>query len=164
MTRKTGTVVTGIRAPFISQGDDLVDIVVSSVLDVSEIKDSDVIAVTESIVAVSQGNFVSIDSVAEDIISKFGKDEHIGVVFPILSRNRFAQILKGISKGAKKVTVLLNYPQDEVGNPIMDMKNWNHYSHSPSKDERQFTGREFRAKYGEYIHEFTKIDYIDLYE
>jgi len=161
--RRTGTIVTGVRLPFISQGDDLADIVVSSVLGVSKIKDSDVVAVTESIVAVSQGNFASVESIGEDVESKFGKDKHIGVVFPILSRNRFAQILKGISKGAKKITVLLNYPQDEVGNPIMDLKRWNPYSISDAPGS-QFTGKEFRAKYGEYVHEFTKLDYIDMYE
>jgi hypothetical protein len=114
-------------------------------------------------VAVSQGNFAHIDAIAGDVESKFGKDRHIGVVFPLLSRNRFAQILRGISRGAKKITVLLNYPQDEVGNPIMDLKKWNPYSHFPNTGEPQFTGREFRDKYGEYVHEFTKIDYIDLY-
>ena len=162
MTRKTGTVVTGVRLPFISQGDDLVDIVVSSVLDVSKIKESDVVAITESIVAVSQGNFAPITAIGKDVESKFGKDMHIGVVFPILSRNRFAQLLKGISHGAKKITVLLNYPQDEVGNPIMDLKRWNPYSVDNGQSE--YTGKEFRKKYGEYIHEFTGIDYIQLYE
>ncbi|MCL1904846.1 MAG: coenzyme F420-0:L-glutamate ligase [Methanomassiliicoccaceae archaeon] len=160
--RRTGTVVSGVRLPFISQGDDLVDIVVSSVLDVGEIKESDVVAVTESIVAISQGNFASLESVGKDVEMKFGKDKHIGVVFPIMSRNRFAQILKGISKGAKKITVLLNYPQDEVGNPIMDLKKWNPYTLSDAKG--QYTGKEFRKKYGEYTHEFTKLDYIQLYE
>jgi hypothetical protein len=163
MTRRTGTVASGIRMPFIARGDDLADIVVSNILDVCNIKDSDVVAVTESILAVSQGNFASVDSVGKDVEKKFGKGRHIGVVFPILSRNRFAQILKGISKGAKKITVLLNYPQDEVGNPIMDIKRWNPYSHSPSKDELKFTGKEFRERYGEYVHEFTKIDYIEFY-
>ncbi|MDR0198467.1 MAG: coenzyme F420-0:L-glutamate ligase [Methanomassiliicoccaceae archaeon] len=162
MTRRTGTVVSGIRMPFISRGDDLADMIVSNVLGVSDVTDSDVIAVTESIVAVSQGNFASVDDIAKDVELKFGKDKHIGIVFPILSRNRFAQILRGISKGAKKVTVLLNYPQDEVGNPIMDLKRWNPYNHVP--DAEQYTGKEFRKKYGEYVHEFTKLDYIDLYE
>jgi len=164
MTRRTGTVVTGIRMPFIQQGDDLVDLVVSNVLDVCEIKESDVIAVTESILAVSQGNFAPLEAIGEDVRYKFGDDKHIGVVFPILSRNRFAQILRGISKGAKKITVLLNYPQDEVGNPIMDMKKWNPYTFSTLGEASQYTGKEFRAKFGEYVHEFTKIDYIDLYE
>jgi hypothetical protein len=162
MTRRTGTIVSGVRMPFIQQGDDLVDLVVSNILEVSEIKDSDVIAVTESILAISQGNFAHLDAIAEDVEQKFGKNKHIGVVFPIMSRNRFAQILRGISKGAKKITVLLNFPQDEVGNPIMDLKKWNPYS--PNDDGSQYTGREFRAKYGEYVHEFTKIDYIELYE
>ncbi|MCL2147991.1 MAG: coenzyme F420-0:L-glutamate ligase [Methanomassiliicoccaceae archaeon] len=162
MKRRTGTVVSGIRLPFISQGDDLVGIVVSSVLGAAEVRDGDVVAVTESIVAISQGNFAHIDSIAEDVESRFGKDRHIGVVFPILSRNRFAQILRGISKGAKKITVLLNYPQDEVGNPIMDLKRWDPYGNGDGG--RLFTGREFREEYGEYVHEFTKIDYIDLYE
>jgi hypothetical protein len=161
MKRRTGTIVTGIRMPFFSQGDDLVDIVVSNILDVTEINDNDVIAITESIVAVTQGNFASVDSIARDVELKFGKDRHIGVVFPIFSRNRFAQLLKGISKGAKKVTVLLNYPQDEVGNPIMDLKRWNPYT--MHTDGPQFTGKEFRKRYGEYFHEFTKLDYIDLY-
>ena len=162
MKRRTGTIVTGVRLPFISQGDDLADIVVSHVLDVAKIEESDVVAITESIVAISQGNFAPLDSIAKDVELKFGKDRHIGVVFPILSRNRFAQILKGISGGAKKITVLLNYPQDEVGNPIMDLKKWNPYNNDAGG--QQFTGREFREKYGEYVHEFTKIDYIELYE
>ena len=163
MKRMTGTTATGIRMPFISRGDDLADIIVSNILNVSKINDNDVVAVTESIVAISQGNFASIDSVAKDVELKFGKDKHIGVVFPILSRNRFAQILRGISKGAKKITVLLNYPQDEVGNPIIDLRKWNHYDHSSNSKGSQFTSKEFRKKYGEYVHEFTKIDYIDLY-
>jgi hypothetical protein len=158
MTRKTGTVVSGVRMPFFAPGDDLVDIVVSKILDLTQIKDNDVIAITESIVAVTQGNFASVDAIAKDVESKFGKDKHIGVVFPILSRNRFAQLLRGIAKGANKITVLLNYPQDEVGNPIMDLTKWNPYNYSPKKDEMQFTGKEFRKKYGEYLHEFTKID------
>jgi F420-0:gamma-glutamyl ligase len=163
MTRKVGTVVSGVRLPFISQGDDLADIVVSSVLGVCDVKDDDVIAITESIVAISQGNLAHIDSIAEDVISKFGKDQHIGVVFPIMSRNRFAQLLKGISKGAKRITVLLNYPQDEVGNPIMDMKKWDPYD-LIDIGTTQFTGREFRERYGEYVHEFTNLDYIEVYE
>jgi len=148
--------------PFICRGDDLVDIVVSNILEVSEIKESDVIAVTESIVAVSQGNFASVEDISRDVEKKFGKDKHIGIVFPILSRNRFVQILRGISGGAKKITVLLNYPQDEVGNPIMDLKRWNPYNYVP--EAKQYTGKEFRKKYGEYVHEFTKLDYIELYE
>ncbi|MCL2786272.1 MAG: coenzyme F420-0:L-glutamate ligase [Methanomassiliicoccaceae archaeon] len=163
MKRKVGTVVTGVRMPFISQGDDLADLVVSNILGVCEIREDDVVAVTESIVAISQGNLAHIDSIADDVISKFGKDSHIGVVFPILSRNRFAQILRGISKGAKKITVLLNYPQDEVGNPVMDMRGWNPYDHTTA-DSEQFTGKEFRDRYGKYVHEFTNLDYIDLYE
>jgi hypothetical protein len=164
MTRRTGTIVTGIRTPFVSEGDDLVDIVVSNVLSVSEISENDVVAITESIVAISQGNFAHIDMIGKDVESKFGREAHIGVVFPILSRNRFVQLLRGISKGAKKVTVLLNFPQDEVGNPIMDLKRWNPYSYSPEKERPHFTGKEFRERYGEYVHEFTKIDYIELYE
>jgi F420-0:gamma-glutamyl ligase len=115
-------------------------------------------------VAVSQGNFAHINDIADDVKKKFGKDAHIGVVFPILSRNRFAQILRGISMGAKKITVLLNYPQDEVGNPIMDLAKWDPYDQPPGSDKLQFTGKEFRKKFGEYVHEFTKLDYIDLYE
>jgi len=163
MTRRTGTVVSGVRMPYIVPGNDLPDLVVTNVLEVSKVKESDVIAVTESIVATTQGNFASIDDIGKDVEAKFGKDAHIGVVFPIISRNRFSQLLKGISKGAKKVTVLLNYPQDEVGNPIMDMTKWDPYDLSVKKGEEQFTGKEFRKKYGEYFHEFTKLDYIDLY-
>ncbi|MDR0335211.1 MAG: coenzyme F420-0:L-glutamate ligase [Methanomassiliicoccaceae archaeon] len=162
MTRRTGTVVSGIRMPFIARGDDLADIVVSNILDVCKITDTDVIAVTESIVAVSQGNFASVGDISRDVERKFGKDQHIGIVFPILSRNRFVQILRGIAGGAKRITVLLNYPQDEVGNPIMDLKRWNPYDHVP--DAKQYTGKEFRKRYGEYVHEFTKLDYIELYE
>jgi len=164
MTRRTGTVVSGIRMPFFSPGDNLVDIVVTNILEVSKITDSDIVAITESIVAVTQGNFASVDHIARDVERKFGKNEHVGIVFPIFSRNRFAQILRGISMGAEKITVLLNYPQDEVGNPIMDLKKWNPYNYVPDPKEKQFTGKEFRKKYGEYVHEFTKLDYIDLYE
>lgn len=120
MERKVGTVSRGIRCPIIRQGDDLAKIVVDSVIDASseegfEIRDRDVVAVTESVVARAQGNYASVEAIAEDVREKLG-GETIGVIFPILSRNRFAICLRGIAMGAKKVVLMLSYPSDEVGN------------------------------------------------
>ena len=123
MERKVGTISRGIRCPIIREGDNLAEIVVDSVLDAAEsegfeIRDRDVISVTESVVARAQGNYASIDAIAGDVKAKLG-GETIGVIFPILSRNRFSICLKGIAKGAKKVVLMLSYPSDEVGNSLV---------------------------------------------
>ena len=125
MERKVGTISRGIRCPIIREGDNLAEIVVDSVLDAAEsegfeIRDRDVISVTESVVARAQGNYASIDAIAEDVRAKLG-GETIGVIFPILSRNRFSICLKGIARGAKKVVLMLSYPSDEVGNSLVSL-------------------------------------------
>ena len=125
MERKIGTVSRGVRCPIIREGDDIASIVVNSVLEAAEsegfsLRDRDVVAVTESVVARSQGNYASVDAIAKDVKNKLG-GETVGVIFPILSRNRFAICLKGIAMGAKKVVLMLNYPSDEVGNALVSL-------------------------------------------
>ena len=127
MSRMVGTVSRGVRAPIIRSGDDLVEIVTASVLEAAnqpkdgfEIRDRDVVAMTEAIVARAQGNYASTDDIAADVKTKLG-GETVGVIFPILSRNRFAVCLRGIAKGAKKVVLMLSYPSDEVGNHLIDL-------------------------------------------
>ena len=165
MSRCVGTTSRGIRLPIIKQGDDLASIVVNSVLEASKsepftIKDRDVIAITESVVARSQGNYASVDDIAEDIHNKFG-DGPLGVIFPILSRNRFAILLKGMARGVKKIVLMLSYPSDEVGNALLtyddlDDKGVNPYSDVLSIDK-------YRELFGHKVHEFTGVDYIDYY-
>ena len=166
MSRHVGTVSVGIRLPIIKKGSDLASIVVDSVLAAEEdgfkIKDRDVIAITESIVARSQGNYAKISDIADDVKNKFGKDAEIGVIFPILSRNRFSILLKGIALGVKKIYLMLSYPSDEVGNSFLsydelDAKGVNPYSDVLSLDE-------FRKLFGRKVHEFTGVDYIDYYQ
>ena len=166
MSRHVGTVSVGIRLPIIKKGSDLASIVVDSVLAAEEdgfkIKDRDVIAITESIVARSQGNYAKISDIADDVKNKFGKDATIGVIFPILSRNRFSILLKGIALGVKKIYLMLSYPSDEVGNSFLsydelDAKGVNPYSDVLSLDE-------FRKLFGKKVHEFTGVDYIDYYQ
>lgn len=163
--RHLGVQAHGVRLPIISKGDDLPNIVVQSVLDATSsinftLKNTDVIGITEAIVAKSQGNYATTDDIATDIKEKF-PDGVVGLVFPILSRNRFLNILKGISKGANKVYLLLQHPSDEVGNPIMDLSILDDV-------EDQIKGlnsaSEFRKIVGEFVHPFTNIDYIKLYE
>ena len=125
MERVVGTVVRGLRGPIINEGDDIVQIVVDTALNAAkvegyEIQDKDIITVTESVVARAQGNYATIDQIATDIKGKFG-DDTIGVIFPILSRNRFSNILRGVARGAKKVVLMLSYPSDEVGNHLVDI-------------------------------------------
>ena len=125
MSRMIGTVSRGVRAPIIRQGDDIVEIVTSSVLDAAkdgnfEIADRDIVAMTEAIVARAQGNYASVDDIAQDVKTKFG-GETVGVIFPILSRNRFAICLRGFAKGAKKIVLMLSYPSDEVGNHLISL-------------------------------------------
>lgn len=166
MTRTLGTEVKGIRAPIVKKGDNLVKIVVDSILTSSEkegyfLRDKDVIGVTESLVARAQGNYVTIDEVAADINRKFKGD--IGVVFPILSRNRFSIILKAIAKTGKKIHILLSYPSDEVGNPLMDIEKMYDLNINPHSDI--LTEEKYRELFGEKVsHNFTGIDYIKFYK
>ena len=165
MERLVGTVSRGIRCKIIKEGDDLANIVVNSVIDASkesnfEIKDKDVIAITESVVARAQGNYATINDIALDVKNKFNSDT-IGVIFPILSRNRFAIVLKGIATGVKKIFLMLSYPSDEVGNSLLtydelDEKNVNPYSDV-------LTLKQYRELFGYKKHEFTGVDYIDYY-
>ncbi|MCR1897538.1 coenzyme F420-0:L-glutamate ligase [Irregularibacter muris] len=166
MERMIGTVVRGIRTPIINKGDILTDIVVDSVLKASQsegfsIRDKDIVAVTESVVARAQGNYASVDDIAKDISSKFGEDT-IGVVFPILSRNRFAICLRGIAKGAKKIVLMLSYPSDEMGNHIIEMDALDEKGINPWTDV--LTESQFRQCFGYNKHTFTGVDYIDYYK
>ncbi len=166
MERKVGTVVRGVRAPIIREGDDLVSIVVNSVLEAKEsegfsINDNDIIAITEAVVARAQGNYASIDDIAADVKSKFN-DEPIGVIFPILSRNRFATVLKGIAKATKKVVLMLSYPSDEVGNHLVDMDAIDRNNINPWSDI--LSEEQFREYFGRPIHQFTGTDYIEYYK
>jgi len=165
--RLTGTTAIGIRLPIIGPGDDLVSITADHVIKVTELegkplKDGDIIGVTEGIVAKAEGNFATCDHIATDVRSKFG-DEEIGLVFPMLSRNRFLNILKGISRGAKKLHVLLNYPNDEVGNPVMDIDILDDVR--DKLGGKMATADEFYAACGgAYKHVFTDVDYVELYK
>ena len=166
MERVVGTVVRGLRCPIIKEGDKIEDIVVESVLKASEaegftINDKDIVTVTESIVARAQGNYASIDNIATDIKAKFG-DDTIGVIFPILSRNRFAICLRGIAKGAKKIVLMLSYPSDEVGNHLVDLDMLDDKGVNPWTDV--LTEQEFRNLFGYNKHPFTGVDYIDYYK
>lgn len=166
MERIVGTVVRGLRAPIVKQGDNISEIVIDSVLKASQIegfsiRDKDVVAMTESVVARAQGNYASIDAIAKDINSKFGEDT-IGVIFPILSRNRFAICLRGIAKGAKKIVLMLGYPSDEVGNHLVDIDALDEKGVNPWTDV--LTEKQFRDYFGYIKHTFTGVDYIDYYK
>lgn len=166
MERITGTIVRGLRAPIIHSGDDISQIVVDSVLNASkaegfEIKDRDVVAVTESVVARAQGNYAGIDAIAKDVRQKFG-NAAIGVIFPILSRNRFAICLRGIAKGASKIILMLSYPSDEVGNHLVGIDMLDEKGVNPWTDV--LTLEQFRQNFGYIRHTFTGIDYIDYYK
>lgn len=163
--RKVGTVSRGIRCPIIREGDDLAAIVSNSVLEAAEsegfsLRDRDVISITESIVARAQGNYASIDNIAKDVKEKLG-GETIGVIFPILSRNRFAICLKGIAKGAKKVVLMLSYPSDEVGNALVSLDKIDDAGINPYSDV--LTLERYRELFGENKHEFTGVDYVEYY-
>ena len=165
MERKVGTVSRGIRCPIIREGDDLTKIVVDSVLEAAEaegfaIRDRDVVAVTESVVARAQGNYASVEAIAEDVRTKLG-GETIGVIFPILSRNRFAICLRGIAKGAKKVVLMLSYPSDEVGNELVSLDKLDEAGINPYSDV--LTLERYRELFGENIHPFTGVDYVSYY-
>jgi hypothetical protein len=164
--RITGTVAMGLRTPIINMGDDLVSIVVDTVLKASEtkcfaIRDRDIVAVTESVLARAQGNYAGIDAIAQDIKEKFGKDT-IGVIFPILSRNRFATCLRGIAKGARKIILVLSYPSDEVGNHLIDPDLLDEKGINPYTDTLSL--KQFRELFGHNKHAFTGVDYIEYYK
>ena len=166
MERVVGTVARGLRCPIINEGDNIEEIVVDSVLKASEVEglkinDKDIVAITESIVARAQGNYATVDHIAKDIHSKFG-DDTIGVIFPILSRNRFGNCLRGIAKGAKKIVIMLSYPSDEVGNHLVDLDLLDEKGINPWTDV--LTEEEFRHHFGYSKHAFTGIDYIDYYK
>ena len=165
MERRVGTISRGVRCPIIREGDDLVQIVSTSVIEAAEIegfelRDRDVIALTESIVARAQGNYASVDAIAKDIKNKFG-DETIGVIFPILSRNRFSICLKGIARGAKKIVLMLSYPSDEVGNALLTFDQLDEADINPYSDVLSL--EKYRELFGENKHEFTGVDYVDYY-
>lgn len=164
--RVVGTVSRGLRCPIINEGDQIDQIVVDSVLQAAEVEklevqDKDIVAITESIVARAQGNYASIDHIAKDIEAKFGEDT-IGVIFPILSRNRFGNCLRGIAKGAKKLVIMLSYPSDEVGNHLVDLDTLDEKGINPWTDV--LTEEEFRHHFGVNKHAFTGIDYIEYYK
>lgn len=165
MERKVGTISRGVRAPIIREGDDLATIVVDSVLDAAksenyEMRDKDVVAVTEAVLARAQGNYAKIDDIAEDVKAQLG-GETIGVIFPILSRNRFAICLKGIARGAKKVVLMLSYPSDEVGNHLVDIELLDEKGVNPYSDV--LTLEKYRELFGENKHTFTGVDYVEYY-
>ncbi len=165
MERKVGTISRGIRGPIIREGDNLVDITVTSVLEAAEsegfsLRDRDVVALTESIVARSQGNYASVQDIADDIKAKTG-GETVGVIFPILSRNRFAICLKGIAMGAKKIVLMLSYPSDEVGNALLSYDQLDEAGINPYCDV--LTLEKYRELFGENKHEFTGVDYVAYY-
>ncbi|AMQ04522.1 coenzyme F420-0:L-glutamate ligase [Sporosarcina psychrophila] len=166
MERIVGTVARGLRCPIINRGDNIEDIVVESVLKASEVEgftfnDKDIVSITESIVARAQGNYATIDHIAKDVSSKFG-EETVGVIFPILSRNRFAICLRGIAKGVKKVVLMLSYPSDEVGNHLVDLDMLDEKGINPWTDV--LTEEQFRGHFGYNKHTFTGVDYIDYYK
>ena len=165
MERLIGTVSRGIRAPIIREGDDIAEIVVDSVLKASkdnfEIRDRDVVAVTEAVVARAQGNYATVDQIAKDINSKFG-DSTVGVLFPILSRNRFAICLRGIAKGCKKIVLMLSYPSDEVGNHLVDVDLLDEKGVNPWSDV--LDEKKYRELFGYQKHVFTCVDYVEYYK
>ena len=165
MERKVGTISRGIRCPIIRQGDNLVDITVNSVIEAAEaenfsLHDKDVVALTESIVARAQGNYASIDAIAQDVKAKLG-GETVGVIFPILSRNRFAVLLRGIALGCKKVVLMLSYPSDEVGNALISIDQLDDAGINPYSDV--LTLERYRELFGCSKHEFTGVDYVEYY-
>ena len=166
MERLVGTVSRGVRAPIIRQGDDLAKIVVDSVLAAAksegfELRDKDVVAVTEAVVARAQGNYASIDQIAKDVKNKFG-DNTVGILFPITSRNRFAICLKGIAMGCKKVVLMLSYPSDEVGNHLITPDMLDESGVNPWSDV--LTEEKYRELFGYEKHQFTGVDYVDYYK
>ena len=165
MGRMLGTVSMGVRAPIIRTGDDLVKIVVDSVMEATKTdelrpRDRDVVAMTEAIVARAQGNYASIDHIAQDVKNKFG-GQTVGVIFPILSRNRFAICLRGIARGCKKIVLMLSYPSDEVGNHLVDWDLLDEHNVDPYRDV--LTEEQYRKMFGYIKHPFTGVDYVEYY-
>ena len=165
MSRMVGTVSMGIRAPIIRKGDDLAEIVTSSIMEAMKEdgltpRDRDVVAMTEAIVARAQGNYASVDDIAQDVRQKFG-GETLGVIFPILSRNRFAICLRGIAKGCKKVVLMLSYPSDEVGNHLIDWDLMDQHGVDPYRDV--LSEERYREMFGYIRHTFTGVDYVEYY-
>ena len=166
MSRMIGTVSRGVRAPIIKKGDDIVEIVTASVLEAAKdenisFNDRDIVAMTEAIVARAQGNYASVDNIAKDVNQKFG-GETVGVIFPILSRNRFAICLRGIAKGVKKVVLMLSYPSDEVGNHLISLDALDEKGVDPYTDV--LTLAKYRELFGYEKHTFTGVDYVEYYE
>ena len=166
MSRMVGTVSRGVRAPIIRSGDDIVEIVVNSVLEASaddgfEIRNRDIVAITEAVVARAQGNYASVDDIACDVRAKLG-GETVGVIFPILSRNRFAICLRGIAKGAKKIVLMLSYPSDEVGNHLVSLDALDEKGINPYSDVLDL--KKYRELFGYEKHPFTGVDYVEYYE
>ena len=166
MSRMIGTVSRGVRAPIIRNGDDIVEIVTASVLEAQkdagfEFHDKDIVAMTEAIVARAQGNYATVDDIAADVKAKFG-GETVGVIFPILSRNRFAICLRGIAKGAKKIVLMLSYPSDEVGNHLITLDAMDDKGVDPYKDVLDL--KKYRELFGYEKHRFTGVDYVEYYE
>ena len=168
MSRKLGTVSRGVRAPIIRNGDNLVDIVVDSVLSAAmdeedgfKLHDRDIVAMTEAIVARAQGNYASVDDIADDVREKFGGEE-LAVIFPILSRNRFAICLRGIARGSKRIVLMLSYPSDEVGNHLVSLDAIDAAGVNPYSDV--LTLEKYRELFGYEKHRFTGIDYVEYYE
>ena len=165
MARLVGTTSRGIRTPIIRQGDNLEQIVVDSVCAAAEnegfeLHDRDVVGVTEAVLGRAQGNYASVDNIAKDVHEKFG-DETVGLIFPILSRNRFSVCLKGIAKGLKKIVLMLSYPSDEVGNHLVTLDQLDEAGVNPWSDV--LTEKEYREKFGENLHPFTGVDYVKYY-
>ena len=162
----SGTISRGVRTPIIKRGDDLASIVVESVCNCVkeanlEINDKDVVAITEAVVGISQGNYATADQIAKDVKNKFG-DATVGLIFPIMSRNRFSMLLKGISRGVKKLVIQLSYPGDEVGNKLISPDELFDSGVNPYADV--FTAEEFKKIFPNTVHEFTGVDYIDFYK
>ena len=163
--RIVGTCVRGIRTPIIKEGDDLANIVVDSLLKASKehnftFNDKDIVGITEAVVGISEGNYVTIDDIANDVSSKFNTKE-IGIVYPILSRNRFSNILKGIARNMNKITIQLSFPADEVGNGILDEDK---LDNSKFNLGSSFTEKEYNEYFGDWIHPFTGINMVKFYK
>ena len=166
MSRMLGTVSMGVRAPIIRQGDDMVKIVTDCILDAMKYdglqpRNRDIVAMTEAIVARAQGNYATVDNIADDVRAKLG-GETVGVIFPILSRNRFAICLRGIAKGCKKVVLMLSYPSDEVGNHLIDLDMLDEKGVNPYSDV--LTEEKYRELFGYTVHPFTGVDYVAYYK
>ena len=166
MSRMIGTISRGVRAPIIKSGDDLSEIVTNSIIEAAEdggyeIKDRDIIALTESIVARAQGNYATVEDIATDVKNKFG-GKTVGVIFPILSRNRFAICLRGIAMGAKKIVLMLSYPSDEVGNHLISLDAVDNKGVNPYSDVLDL--KKYRELFGYEKHPFTGVDYVEYYE